>query len=143
MSRNDIVGQLPDHLREGPRAYLVAGVLGIALFAGAGLLWGDEGFLASMLLELGGGAFIVFLLEFLLPRALRYADDGAWGVALRRVGIVWSDEAMESLIGFDDDEVRELLRTCRRAGFPDKSKVSVGSSTPARLSTSTRSSVNR
>jgi len=80
------------------------------------------------LLELGGGAFIVFLLEFLLPRALRYADDATWHVALAKIDITWSDRAVESLLtDFSDVEVEGVVRRCRRrAAFPSEAKASAG-----------------
>jgi hypothetical protein len=124
----NIAGQLPQHGREGPRAYLIAGGLGLLLFVSSGLLWNNGSFLGALLLELGGGAFIVFLLEFLLPRALRYADDATWHVALAKIDITWSDQVIESLLtDYSDAEVEELLRSCqRRAAFPAKSKSSAG-----------------
>ncbi|HEY6424086.1 MAG TPA: hypothetical protein VIY28_12730 [Pseudonocardiaceae bacterium] len=129
MNPNDIAGQLPHQLREGPRAYFIAGWLGVVLFVSSGLLWGPNGtFVGALLLELGGGAFIVFLLEFLLPRALRYADDATWHVPLARIDIAWSDQATEALVtDYSDAEVETLLRRCRRrAAFPTKGKVSSG-----------------
>jgi hypothetical protein len=125
---HNIAGQLPQHGTEGPRAYFIAGALGLLLFVSSGLLWNNGSFAGSLLLELGGGAFIVFLLEFLLPRALRYADDAPWYVALAKIDINWSDQVIDSLLtDYSDAEVEEILRRCRRrAAFPIRSKSSAG-----------------
>jgi hypothetical protein len=125
---HNIAGQLPQHGTEGPRAYLLAGVLGLLFFVGSGLLWDNGSFVGSLLIELGGGAFIVFLLEFLLPRALRYADDAPWHVALVTIDINWPEQVIESLLtDYSDAEAEEILRSCRRrAAFPTRGKISAG-----------------
>ncbi|MGH3899544.1 MAG: hypothetical protein ACRDTA_15140 [Pseudonocardiaceae bacterium] len=108
---------LPRTVKERPRTYLISGGLGAALFTASGLLWEAHPFFGSLLLELGGGAFIVFLLEVVLPTVLTYTD-GATRV-LRVTELVWSPAAVLAVTDYDDkSEVDELFEGCERATYP-------------------------
>jgi hypothetical protein len=88
-------------------------------------VWDAHPFLGALLLELGGGAFIVFLLEFLLPVVLTYAD-GATRV-LRTTELVWSSRAVLSLMDYEDStEVHDLLEGCQRAAYPARASARNG-----------------
>jgi hypothetical protein len=116
---------LPKTTKERPRTYFVSGGLGAALFTASGLLWDAHQFLSSLLLELGGGAFIVFLLEFVLPTVLTYTDDATWG--LRVTELVWLPVAVLALTEYDDmSEVHELFEGCERANYPSRASTRSG-----------------
>jgi hypothetical protein len=105
-------GQLPSTTTERRRTYLISGSLGIALFTASGLLWDEHPFAGSVFLELGGGAFIVFLLEFLLPSILGYA--------LRPTRLVWRDAAVDALVTDypDDVEYQGLVKAVEKGPYP-------------------------
>jgi hypothetical protein len=116
---------LPKTVRERPRTYFISGGLGVALFTASGLLGEEHPFVGSLLLELGGGAFIVFLLEFLLPTVLTYAD-GATRV-LRVTELVWSPAAVLAVMDYDEtSEVDELFEGCERATYPGRASARSG-----------------
>jgi len=103
------------------RTYLVTGTLGTVLFVASGLLWDTHPFLGSLTLELGGGAFIVFLLAFLLPSILGYAER------VRRVTLMWSSAAVEDLFGdYPDEELRVLLESVELGSFPPRPSLRNG-----------------
>jgi hypothetical protein len=96
---------------------VISGVLGLAAFTASGLLWDAHPFLGQLFMELGGGAFIVFLLEVVLPSALGYADS--MRRVLRVTTLVWSQSAVTSLVThYDDDEGTWLADEVRKARFP-------------------------
>jgi hypothetical protein len=111
-------GQLPSTTTERPRTYLISGSLGIVLFTVSGLLWDEHPFAGSLFLELGGGAFIVFLLEFILPSFLGYADSMLR--VLRVTRLVWRDSAVEALVTdyVDDVEYQRLVEAVERGPYP-------------------------
>lgn len=100
---------------------MISGGLGIIFFTISGLLWDISSFLGSLFLELGGGAVIVFLLEFILPSALGYADNVS--KVLRVTDLVWSGTAVESLVTEYDDEreVHQLFDTIGNSRYPARS----------------------
>ena len=111
---------LPSAATQRPRTYLVSGVLGVVFFTLSWVWWGNgQSFLGSFFLELGGGAFIVFLLEVLLPSALGYADTAlaAFGVTTL---LEWSDDAVEALVAdpWDEVEQAQVLAAVGRGPFP-------------------------
>jgi hypothetical protein len=110
---------LPSASTQPPRTYLISGVLGVAFFTLAGLWWDGQSFVGSLFLELGGGAFIVFLLEVLLPSALGYA--GTAFATLQTVTLLeWSPEAVEALLSepLDEGERGALLAAVARGPYP-------------------------
>lgn len=125
MNSEQLNEALPTTVKERPHTYFLTGGLGAVLFTASGLVWDAHQFLGSLLLELGGGAFIVFLLEFLLPVVLTYAD-GATRV-LRVTELVWSSGAVLSLMDYDDlSEVHELLEGCQHATYPARASARNG-----------------
>jgi hypothetical protein len=110
---------LPSASTQRPRTYLISGLLGVVCFTLSWAWWDGQSFLGSFFLELGGGAFIVFLLEVLLPSALGYADS-----ALARLQVTtlleWSDDAVEALLAVPRDETEQarLLAAVERGPFP-------------------------
>lgn len=111
---------LPSILTGRPRTYVISGSLGLGFFTVSGLLWEPVPFAGSLFLELGGGAFIVFLLEFLLPSFLGYADSVLQ--SLRVTHLVWSDAAVEELVTdfLDDTEFQLLLEAVAMGPFPTR-----------------------
>jgi len=111
---------LPSASTQRPRTYLISGVLGVVLFT-LSWLWWDRGqsFLGSLFLELGGGAFIVFLLEVLLPSALGYADTALAALQVTTL-LEWSDDAVEALLSdpLDDAGQARLLAAIERGPYP-------------------------
>jgi hypothetical protein len=112
---------LPTTAPDRPRTYLISGGLGVIFFTISGLLWNVNSFLGSLFLELGGGALIVFLLEFILPSALGYADNVS--KVLRATDLVWSDNAVESLVTEygDEWEVHQLFDSIGNGRYPSRS----------------------
>lgn len=110
--------QLPSATIGRPRTYLISGSLGLVFFTISGLLWNDYPFAGSLFLELGGGAFIVFLLEFILPSFLGYADSVLQ--VLRVTYLVWRDAAVEVLMTdyVDEAEYRRLLEAIEKGPYP-------------------------
>lgn len=107
---------LPGALVKQTPPYVVIGALGLALFTFSGLLWDAHPFWAQLLLELGGGAFIAFLLEFVLPK-LR-AATGRVRPALK-TELAWSHEATETILF--DAPVRDrqaIIETLTQRGLP-------------------------
>jgi hypothetical protein len=116
---------LPKTVKERPRMYFISGGLGAALFTASGLVWDAHQFLSALFLELGGGAFIVFLLEFVLPTVLTYADDATRG--LRVTELAWSPVAVLAVMDYDDmSEVHELFEGCERANYPSRASTRSG-----------------
>ena len=111
---------LPSASTPRPRTYLVSGVLGVVFFT-LSWTWWDRGqsFLGSFFLELGGGAFIVFLLEVHVPSALGYAGTALAALSVTTL-LEWSDEAVEALVADtrDDAEQARLLGEVERGPFP-------------------------
>lgn len=109
---------LPSTLTGRPRTYFLSGSLGVVFFTVSGVFWDPHPFLGSLFLELGGGAFIVFLLEFLLPSFLGYADSVLQ--VLRTTELVWTDNAVEVLVTdyVDDAEFQRLLDAVARGRYP-------------------------
>lgn len=125
MNPEELREALPKTVKERPHTYFISGGLGAGLFTASGLLWDTHPFFGSLLLELGGGAFIVFLLEFVLPIALTYADDATR--VLRVTELVWSPAAVLSLMSYEDTaEVHELLEGCQQATYPARASVRAG-----------------
>ncbi len=112
---------LPTTAPDRPRTYLISGGLGVVFFTISGLLWEVNSFLGSLFLELGGGAAIVFLLEFILPSALGYADNVS--KVLRVTDLVWSGRAVESLVTEygDEWEVHQLFDSIGNGRYPTRS----------------------
>jgi hypothetical protein len=115
----------PERLKELPRTYLISGGLGLVFFVASGLLWDGGSFAGSLFLELGGGAFIVFLLDFLLPTALTYADGATRGVRVTK--LVWDPDAARSLAKYQDHgRAEELLASIELGGFPARPSSASG-----------------
>ena len=110
---------LPSASTHPPRTYLISGVLGVTFFTLAWLWWDGQSFIGSFFLELGGGAFIVFLLEVLLPSALGYAGSALAALQVTTL-LEWSDDAVETLLSdsFDDVEQARLLDVVAHGPFP-------------------------
>lgn len=110
---------LPSASTQPPRTYIISGVLGVTFFSLAWLWWDGQSYLGSLFLELGGGAFIVFLLEVLLPSALGYA--GTAFATLQTVTLLeWSADAAEALLTepLDESERLALLAAIARGPYP-------------------------
>lgn len=92
----------------------------MVFFTISGLSWNGGSFAGSLFLELGGGAFIVFLLEFLLPSFLGYADTVMR--VLRVTQLVWRDAAVEVLIidYGDDADYQQLIAAVERGPYPTR-----------------------
>ena len=110
---------LPSASTHPPRTYLISGVLGVTFFTLSWLWWDGQSFIGSFFLELGGGAFIVFLLEVLLPSALGYAGSALAALQVTTL-LEWSDGAVEALLSdsFDDVEQARLLDVVAHGPFP-------------------------
>jgi hypothetical protein len=110
---------LPSASTQPPRTYLISGVLGVTFFLLAWLWWDGQSFVGSFFLELGGGAFIVFLLEVLLPSALGYAGSALAALQVTTL-LEWSDDAVEALLSgsFDETEQARLLEGVAQGPFP-------------------------
>jgi hypothetical protein len=110
---------LPSASTHPPRTYLISGVLGVTFFILAWLWWDGQSFIGSFFLELGGGAFIVFLLEVLLPSALGYAGSALAALQVTTL-LEWSDDAVEALLSdsFDDVEQARLIDVVAHGPFP-------------------------
>ncbi len=99
MDTQALKSALPDIVERRGRTYVLTGTLGAVFFTLSGLFWDRHQFFGSLFLELGGGAFIVFLLEFVLPAAL-----GATDSALKfRTRIVWASSALGDLLTKADE----------------------------------------
>jgi hypothetical protein len=91
----------------------------------SGFFWDNGSFAGSLLLELGGGAFIVFLLDFLLPRALTYADGATRG--LRVTKLVWDPDAASSLARYyAHGKAEAVLASIELGGFPARPSSASG-----------------
>ncbi|MGH8603109.1 MAG: hypothetical protein ACREXR_10165 [Gammaproteobacteria bacterium] len=121
MDEQPLSTALPTTAPDRPRTYLISGGLGVIFFTISGLLWNVNSFLGSLFLELGGGAVIVFLLEFILPSVLGYADNVS--KVLRAADLVWSDGAVESLVTEygDEWEVQQLFDSIGNGRYPARS----------------------
>ena len=110
---------LPSASTHPPRTYLISGVLGVTFFTLSWLWWDGQSFIGSFFLELGGGAFIVFLLEGCLPSALGYAGSALAALQVTTL-LEWSDGAVEALLSdsFDDVEQARLLDVVAHGPFP-------------------------
>lgn len=114
---------LPSASTQRPRTYLFSGVLGVVFFTLAWRWWGNgQSFLGSFFLELGGGAFIVFLLEVLVPSALGYADTARAALQVT-TSLEWSDDAVDALLSDPRDEAEQarLLAAVARGPYPARS----------------------
>jgi hypothetical protein len=110
---------LPSASTRRPRTYLLSGLLGVALFTLSWLWWDGQSFLPSLFLELGGGAFIVFLIEVLLPSALGYADSALGALRVTTL-LEWSDDAVDALLSdpLEEAELARLLAAVARGPYP-------------------------
>jgi hypothetical protein len=112
---------LPSAATQRPRTYLISGVLGVAFFTLSAVWWNGQSFAGALFLELGGGAFIVFLLEVLLPSALGYADTAL--AALQTTTLLeWSDDAVDALLADPSEEAERalLLAAITRGPYPKR-----------------------
>lgn len=113
---------LPSSSAPRPRTYLISGVLGVAFFTLSWVWWGDgQSFLGELFMELGGGAFIVFLLEVLVPSALGYA--GSVFAALQiTTELVWTDPAVDGLLAdpLDERDQARLLDAVAKGPYPGR-----------------------
>jgi hypothetical protein len=110
---------LPSASNPRPRTYLVSGVLGLGFFTLAWVWWDGQPFLGALFMELGGGAFIVFLLEVLVPSALGYAGTVFAALAVT-TELVWSDAAVEGLLAapLDETEQARLFAAIEKGPYP-------------------------
>ena len=110
---------LPAASTQRPRTYLISGLLGLAFFTLSWVWWDGQSFVGSLFLELGGGAFIVFLLEVLLPSALGYADSALGALQVTTV-LEWSTDAVVALFSNPPDEAERarLLGAIERGPYP-------------------------
>ena len=93
-------------------------MLGLVLFTLSWVWWGNgQSFVGSLFLELGGGAFIVFLLEVLVPSALGYADTARAALQVTTL-LEWSDDAVEALLTLAEADQARLLADIERGPYP-------------------------
>lgn len=112
---------LPSASTQRPRTYLISGLLGVIFFTLSWVWWDGQSFVGSLFLELGGGAFIVFLLEVLLPSALGYADTALAALQVT-TALEWSTDAVDALfaIPLDEAEQARLLAAIERGPYPTR-----------------------
>jgi hypothetical protein len=112
---------LPGIVERRGRTYVLTGTLGAIFFTLSGIFWNRTPFLGSLFLELGGGAFIVFLLEFVLPAALGATES----VLKFRTRIVWASSALGDLLTkVDELQLDETLAAVRNDRRPFPSRAS-------------------
>jgi hypothetical protein len=112
---------LPSASTRRPRTYLLSGLLGVAFFTLSWMWWDGQSFLPSLFLELGGGAFIVFLIEVLLPSALGYADSALAALQVTTL-LEWSDDAVNALLSdpLEESEQAQLLAAVAHGPYPGR-----------------------